>query len=973
MKKKIFAFIFAAAASFLIFAGFSACKKDDSETNGIIFNTLIINDASANLNVSNATEEFSFEREITVSGKAKYIVALDQSGVHRVSTDRAPLAPGDNVFYVFETLDDEITNTFMITIRRRPMYAVSFDADGYSEVQTQQIEENSFATEPAAPSRTGYTFVRWNYDFAQAVTQDTEIQAVWAAKTDTKYKTEYYLQNFENDAYTLRETSNLQGTTDTKATAEIKKFAHFTHKASATDSGNIAPDGSLVLKVYYTRDKYNVTFESNGGTLENGEVNQILKYEGSAVAPVFTRTGYTFIGWDKTIPESVYEDITVTAQWKANRYTLTLIYGNGQPTEIIAKDCDAKLEIPNPERAGYDFIGWDKTIPDTMPAENITRTAQWNAIFLLSENGDTITRLTDYGRKKYTEIAIPAEIDGVKITSIGSGAFDLCSGLTSVTIPDGVISIGACAFYYCSGLTSITIPDGVISIGDYAFDKCSGLTSITIPDSVTSIGSFAFSDCSGITSITIGNGVISIGDCVFSDCSGLTSVTIPNSVTSIGASAFSDCSGLISVTIPNSVTSIGFSAFRYCSGLIHLTIPDSVISIDSSAFSDCSGLINLTIPDSVTSSIGNYTFYNCSGLISVIIGNGVTSIGNSAFLNCKGLTSVTIPDGVTSIGRSVFENCSGLTSITIPDSVKSIGESAFKNCSKLTSITIPDGVTRIDSSVFENCSGLISVVIPDSVTFINSSAFSGCSGLTGVTIPDGVTSIGPSAFSGCSGLTSVYITDIEKWCKISFKNDVSNPLYYAHNLYLNNKLVTDFVIPDSITSIGAYAFIGCSALKGVYITDLEKWCEFSFGDYSSNPLYYAHNLYLNNKLVTNLVIPDSVTSIGAYTFTGCSGLASVTIPDGVTSIKDYAFAYCSGITNITIPDGVTSIGYRAFYNCSGLTKIYYKGSESEWGTISIDFYNEKLKNATRYYYSAEKPTANGNYWHYNENGEIEEW
>ena len=812
MKKKIFAFIFAAAASFLIFAGFSACKKDDSETNGIIFNTLIINDASANLNVSNATEEFSFEREITVSGKAKYIVALDQSGVHRVSTDRAPLAPGDNVFYVFETLDDEITNTFMITIRRRPMYAVSFDADGYSEVQTQQIEENSFATEPAAPSRTGYTFVRWNYDFTQPVTQDTEIQAVWSAKTDTKYKTEYYLQNLENDAYTLRETSNLQGTTDTKATAEIKNFAHFTHKASATDSGNIAPDGSLVLKVYYTRDKYNVTFESNGGTLENGEVNQILKYEDSAVAPVFTRTGYTFIGWDKTIPESVYEDITVTAQWKANRYTLTLIYGNGQPTEIITKDCDSKLEIPNPERAGYDFSSWDKTIPETMPAENITRTAQWNAIFKLSENGDTITRLTDYGKKKYTEIAIPAEIDGVKITSIGSGAFYLCSGLTSVTIPDSVTS----------------------SIGDYAFYKCSGLISVII-----------------------GNGVTSIGDYAFYKCSGLTSITIGNSVTTIGEDTFNDCSGLKGVYITDIEKWCGISfGYTFSNPLYYA----------HSLYLDNKLVTDLVIPDSVTS-IGKYTFYNCSGL-----------------------TSVTIPNSVTSIKAYAFSGCSGLTSVTIPNSVTSIRDSAFRDCSKLTSITIPDGVTRIDSSVFENCSGL-----------------------TSVTIPNSVTSIGYSAFENCSGLTGVYITDIEKWCKISIVNDVSNPLFYAHNLYLNN------------------------------------------------------------KLVTNLVIPESVTSIKAYAFSGCSGFTSVTIGNNVTSIKDYAFAYCSGITNITIPESVTSIGYRAFYNCSGLTKIYYKGSESEWGTISIDFYNEKLKNATRYYYSAEKPTASGNYWRYNENGEIEEW
>ncbi len=169
------------------------------------------------------------------------------------------------------------------------------------------------------------------------------------------------------------------------------------------------------------------------------------------------------------------------------------------------------------------------------------------------------------------DLVIPASVTNggttYSVTIIGNSAFENCSGLTSVTIPNSVTTIGASAFWYCFGLTSVTIPNSVTSIGSSAFHNCSGLTSVTIPNSVTNIGSSAFRNCSGLTSVTIPNSVTNIGSSAFRNCRGLTSVTIPNSVTSIGGSAFNGCSGLTSVTIPNSVTNIGGSAFYGCSGL----------------------------------------------------------------------------------------------------------------------------------------------------------------------------------------------------------------------------------------------------------------------------------------------------------------------------------------------------------------------------------------------------------------------
>ena len=537
-------------------------------------------------------------------------------------------------------------------------------------------------------------------------------------------------------------------------------------------------------------------------------------------------------------------------------------------------------------------------------------------------NDDNTVTITKY-KGTDAEITIPSSINGKKVTKIGNSAFFDCHDLTNAIIPNGVTSIGDWAFFYCTELTNITVPDSVTSIGGWAFSDCTELTSIDIPNGVTCIENSTFHSCSGLTSITIPNGATSIEDSAFYGCSGLTSIAIPDSVALIGNMAFYECTGLTSITISNSVTSIGDNAFGKCANLINISVDSgnsTYSSEDGILFNKkktkilvfpCTKKGTYVIPDSVTL-IGDKAFCQCAGLTSITIPNSVTSIESCAFEGCKSLKNIEIPNSVTSIGGYTFRECTNLTSIVIPDGVKSIKNGTFDSCSNLTSITFPAGITSIGDYAFYDCFALTGIIIPDSTAFIGDGAFYGCLKLTSVTIPSSVTSIGNYVFGNCANLTSINVDD-------------THSIYSSKNGVLFNKKQTEIIscpcakkgsytIPDSVTSIGNYAFYDCYNFKSITIPD----SVISIGDYA----------FRGCTNLTGITIPNSVTSIGDYAFYGCTNLASTTIPDGVTEIYG-VFYDCLNLTSITIPDNVTEIGVNTFFNCDNLTIYGNEGSYAE--------------------------------------------
>ena len=524
-----------------------------------------------------------------------------------------------------------------------------------------------------------------------------------------------------------------------------------------------------------------------------------------------------------------------------------------------------------------------------------------------------------------------------------------------MSLDDGEYAYRIGSLYRLNG--DLVLPDdsSITIIPDNAFNRQTSLTGISIPNCITSIGYGAFSSCYNLVKINymgtidqwaeivvagIESNPLYNGSRLYVNSDLVTAVNLTE-VSRISNYVFANYKALKEVNISGSVESIGEQSFYTCEGLTSVTIDNGTTAIGNEAFAYCINLINATLD---VASIGKNAFYRCDNLTNVDLGDNVTSIDEQAFRSCKSLTSIELPEGLTSIGLKAFESCTGLTSIEFPGSLTSIGKQVISGCNNLTSVKVNNGVTSLPSGIFSGPalteislpfigetkdgttsntyfgyifgaishtsqyiyipSSLTKVILVDGATSIPANAFYGCNTLTAIQIPASLTSIGDGAFNKCNKLKSLYIDDIAAWCNVTRTGFYSTP---GGDLYLNNELITNLVIPHGVTNIKRLAFGSLKSLITAVVPD--------------GVITIENSVFGSCDNLTSVEIADSVTSMGTGVFSGCLKLTSVKLSNSLISIPENAFYYCQELTDVTIPASVTSISKNAFYGCMKLPSI----------------------------------------------------
>ena len=580
---------------------------------------------------------------------------------------------------------------------------------------------------------------------------------------------------------------------------------------------------------------------------------------------------------------------------------------------------------------------------------NLLTTTTINGIIYTYESVGYTSYVTDFTEDIPTSVTIPS------IINVGGNNYD-------------VNSIGSSAFEYCSALVSISIPNSVTSIGTFAFANCGSLATVTLSShaSFTTMSNSTFKNCSALTSITIPSNITTIDNNAFNN-TGLTSITLPNTVSTVNSSAFKNCNKLVSVTLSShtSFTTLSSNLFFACAALTSITIPSNITTIDTGVFEYCFALPSISIPNSVTS-IGTLAFTNCNSLATVTLSShaSFTTMSNSIFKHTVALTSITIPSNITTIENDAFYN-SGLTSITLPNTVETCNGNVFARCISLATVTLSShaSFTNITSFIFKDCTALTSITIPSNITTIKNDAFYN-SGLTSITIPNTVSTINYSAFQDCSSLATATLSSHASFTTISnsiFKNcaaltsiTIPSNITTIDNNAFNNTGLTSITLPNTVSTVNYGAFQDCSSLATVTLSSHASFTTISNSIFKncaaltsitipSNITTIDNNAF-NNTGLTSITLPNTVSTVNYGAFQDCSSLATATLSShaSFTIINTDLFNGCTTLNNIVLPLNITTINDSAFKDCSALTDIIFPNDIATLGNTI--FQNATLLN-----------------------------
>ena len=562
--------------------------------------------------------------------------------------------------------------------------------------------------------------------------------------------------------------------------------------------------------------------------------------------------------------------------------------------------------------------------------------------YTVSENKATITAFDTTIRGK---VVVPSNIDGYDVVAIASNAFQNCSGITELIVPESVETIGLAAFKGMTSLERLTVPflgasrdaKNYNAVLGYVFGYVVSTNRSFSNNDISNEPSEEFYYCyinapSGTTQqytcknvytsfSSGGGGYVPQGYFYFIPSS-LKSVTVTDE-TEIGAAAFMNCENITEININDGITEIGEYAF-YNTGISELKLPDTITEINDHSFADNSLLTKINIPDGITV-IDSYAFYS-TGISFVELPDGITEICKYAFSFSR-LIELEIPDSVTTIGNDAFRNCDALEEVKLSDNLESIGNYAFLDCKKLEKIEFPSKLKDIGSSAFENCSVITELVVPESVETIGLAAFKGMTSLEKLTVPFLGASRDAKNYNAVLGYVFGYVVSTNRsFSNNDISNEPSEEFYYCYinapsgttQQYTCKNVYTSFSSGGGGYVPQGYFYFIPSSLKSVTVTD-----ETEIGAAA----------FMNCENITEININDSITEIGEYAFYQ-AGISELKLPESLRTIGNYGIASCLNLKAILASEKVRVFADKAITSCDYVTVFGYSGSKIQ--TYCVD-------------------------------------